>query len=157
VRIHVIGVGTTHGDDAAGLAVLDALATDTPPPGLSLHRCARPIPDLLDALADADAAIVVDAARTGAAPGSVRRLARADLDRSPAGSSHGLGVAQALALADALGAVPARLELVAIEIGEPGHGGLGAATRAGVAEAARQVLRIAREIEGFGLGSSSDA
>jgi hydrogenase maturation protease len=149
VRIHVIGVGTDRGDDAAGLAVADVLAQGALPPGVSVHRCERPVPDLLDALEGADAAIVVDAARTGARPGAVLRLARAELARALLPSSHALGVVEALALAEALGRAPARIELVGLEIDDARGHGLTPAALAGVAEAARATLEIAREIEAF--------
>jgi hydrogenase maturation protease len=157
VRIHVIGVGTERGDDAAGLAVVEALAQAALPPGVSLHRCERPMPDLLDALDGADAAIVVDAARTGAPPGAVLRIARSELARALAPSSHALGVAEALALADALGRAPARIEVVGLEIAEPRGSGLTPAARAGVAAAAHAALEIAREIHEFDRDDCCDA
>jgi hydrogenase maturation protease len=62
--------------------------------------------------------VVVDATRSGEAPGTVRRLPRAaPALRAPA-SSHALGVSQALALAEALGRAPRRLELVGVEAGD---------------------------------------
>jgi hydrogenase maturation protease len=115
VRVTVIGVGTHRGDDAAGLAVLASLAARPLPPGVRLVACQRPLPDLLQPLADADTAVIVDAARgTGPRLGA-RRIARSELDGAPATSSHGFGVARVLALAEALGRAPARVELVAIE------------------------------------------
>jgi hydrogenase maturation protease len=119
VRIHVIGVGSGHGDDAVGLAVAAALAAAPLPSGVAVHRCERPLPDLLDALAGAEAAILIDAARTGATPGSVTRLRPGDLAGPRSASSHGQGVAQALALAAHLEGRPEHVEIVAIEIAEP--------------------------------------
>ena len=158
MRIHVIGVGTERGDDAVGLAVAEALAQGGLPPGVSVHRCERPVPDLLDALGGADAAIVVDAARTGARPGAVLRLTRGELARALSPSSHALGVAEALALAEALGRAPARIEVVGLEIADPrGPGLTPAAARAGVAEAARVALEIVGEIHDLAGEGSSDA
>ena len=150
MRVHVIGIGTARADDAAGLAVADLLASRPLPDGVVVMTCARPLPDLLDALEGADAAVLVDAARTGGAPGAIRRLAPGDLARPRSPSSHGLGVAQALALAAALGRAPARVELVAIEADSPERDALSPAVAASIAGAADAALRIARELQGRG-------
>ncbi len=147
MRVHVIGIGTLHGDDAAGLAVAEALAARSLPDGVALRTCARPLPDLLDALDGADAAVLVDAARTGGVPGAIRRLAPGELARMRSPSSHGLGVAQALALAAALGRGPERIALVAIEVDPIEHGVLSAAVAASIAAAADEALAIARELQ----------
>jgi hydrogenase maturation protease len=123
VCVRVIGIGTARGDDAAGLAVVEALRAQGLPPGADALACERPLPDLLDALAGARAAVLVDATRSGAAPGSVRRLARAELAAARAASSHGLGVAEALALAEALRGLPP-LALIGIEAGGARQGAL---------------------------------
>lgn len=160
MRVHLIGVGSGHGDDDAGLRVAAALAARALPPGVAVRRCERPLPDLLDALAGADAAVIIDAAATGAAPGSVRRLASSELARHGAASSHGLGVAQVLALAAALDRAPARVELLAIEIAACAPRAEGAppspALLAAVAAATEAALEIAREIQGLGRVSSSE-
>jgi len=153
VRVHVIGVGSGHGDDAVGLRVAAALAGRPLPPGVAVRTCERPLPDLLDALEGADAAVLVDAARTGAAPGRVRRLAPADLAQGAAASSHGLGVARVLALAAALDRAPARVELLAIEIATapcPADAEPSPPVLAAVPEAAAAALEIARELQGSG-------
>lgn len=157
MRVHVIGVGTAHADDAAGIAVAERLAALPLPEGVFVKRCARPLPDLLDALEGADAAVLVDAARTGAAPGAIRRLVPADLARLRSPSSHGFGVAQALALAVALGRAPARVELVAIEAGQMDRDTLSPAVAASIGEAADAALRIAREMQGSGEPELRDA
>jgi hydrogenase maturation protease len=119
----VIGVGSAHGDDAAGLRVIDALERTGVPGGIALLRCAHPL-ELLDAMSGARAAIVIDAARAGAAPGTLRALPWESLVREPAVSTHGLGVAQALALAQALDRMPPHVEIIAIEAADevPGEG-----------------------------------
>jgi hydrogenase maturation protease len=142
----VVGIGTGRGDDGAGLAAAEALSRRALPPGVSVHRCERPVPDLLDALEGADAAILVDAARTGAAPGRVQRLARGELARALRPSSHALGVADALALAEALGRAPARIEVLGVELGDAGGPALTPAASAGVREAAETALALAAEM-----------
>jgi hydrogenase maturation protease len=77
----------------------------------------RPGAELLDLLGGAGAVIVLDAVRSGAAPGTVHDLALEELPGvAPAWSSHGLGVADALALARALGQRP-RGRFIGIEAG----------------------------------------
>jgi hydrogenase maturation protease len=150
VRVHVIGIGTARADDAAGLAVADLLAARALPDGVVALRCTRPLPDLLDALDGADAAVLVDAARTGGVPGSIRRLAPGELARQRSPSSHGLGVAQALALATALGRAPVRVEVVAIEAAQMECDALSPAVAASIGAAADAALRIAHDLQAFG-------
>lgn len=106
-----------RGDDAAGWLVADLLqpATDV---------VVRRIPGdpsrlLEDPLwSTADHVVVVDAVRTGAPPGTVHRWSVAALLRPGAatsGDTHGLGLVGTLALADALGRLPADLTIVGIE------------------------------------------
>lgn len=63
-------------------------------------------------------AIVIDAGRAGAAPGTVHRL-EAGVDRLPgwteSPSSHTAGLAEAVALGDALGALPDQLIVLGVE------------------------------------------
>ena len=106
----VIGIGNRWaGDDDAGLAVARRVG------GRELEG--DPLA-LLDAWAGADDVVVVDAASSGAPPGTIRRFdARsgplpARLVRS---STHALGVAEAIELARALDRLPARLEVCVIE------------------------------------------
>jgi hydrogenase maturation protease len=146
----VIGIGTARADDAAGLAVADLLASRALPDGVVVLRCARPLPDLLDALDGADAAVLVDAARTGGTPGAIHRLVPDDLARRRSPSSHGLGVAQALALAAALGRTPARIEVVAIEAEQLERDALSPAVAAAIGAAADAALQIARELQQAG-------
>lgn len=73
---------------------------------------------IVDALDGADRAFLVDAVRSGAAPGTVHRL---DVSEEPvpatlsAASTHTLGVGEAIELARALGRLPARVVLYGIE------------------------------------------
>jgi hydrogenase maturation protease len=105
----VIGVGNAwRRDDGAGVAVAAALG----------GTCTDEPSRLLDLWAGAEHAIVVDAACSGAEPGTVHRF-DAVATPLPAGiarsSTHAFGVADAVELARALGRLPARLEVFAIE------------------------------------------
>jgi hydrogenase maturation protease len=131
----VIGVGSAwRGDDAAGLAVARRVG------GLPHEGDAT---TLLDAWAWARHAVVIDAARSGAPPGSVRwfDVTTAPLPaRAVRSSTHAFGLPDAIELARALGRLPGRLEVCAIE---------GADFRAGAplsAAVARAVDRLAASL-----------
>jgi hydrogenase maturation protease len=117
--ILVLGVGNPLlEDDGTGLELLERLRARGPWPddvefvdggtwGLSL----------LPAIADADRLLILDAVRTGAAPGTVR-CARDDavprLYRTPV-SPHQLDLGEVLAAATLLGTLPELLAVVGIE------------------------------------------
>lgn len=138
MTIRLIGLGTCFGDDAAGPAVVERLAAEGLPEGVEAVIPARP-DALIDALDGADAAVLVDASRSGLAPGTVHEPEPGALREARALSSHGLGVAGALALAGALGRTPRRLAVVAVEAGTAEGDGLSAAVLAALPEAARRV------------------
>jgi hydrogenase maturation protease len=89
---------------------------------------------IVDAWSGAGLAIVVDATRSGAAPGSVRRVEIAGGDGPCPGtaadplpatrqaSSHGASLGEAVALGRAIGRLPGRLVLYAVEAGDLGAG-----------------------------------
>ena len=83
--------------------------------------------DLIEEWASADEAIVIDAVSSGADPGTIHRL-EANEARLPTGlfrgSTHALGVAEAVELARALERLPARLTVIGIEgaVFEAGRG-----------------------------------
>ena len=110
-RLIVIGLGNAfRGDDAAGLAVARGLGDD---PRVVVHE-GEPI-GLLDAWEGADEVIVVDAARSGAAPGTVHRLDGLAGPSGLRGSTHAFGLAETLELARTLGRAPARVTIYGIE------------------------------------------
>ena len=107
-RPRLIGVGNAwRRDDGAGPAVAAALGGD----------CTDEPSRLLDLWAGAGHAIVVDASRSGAPPGTVRRFdaTTAPLPAQELHSTHGFGVAEAIELARVVGRLPARVEVYAIE------------------------------------------
>jgi hydrogenase maturation protease len=114
----VIGIGNDdRGDDAVGLAVVRGLRGRVPG-GVELLEQDGEASRLLELLAAADSAFLVDAAVSGAPPGTIRRLdpVAMELPRALfAVSSHGLGLADAIELGRALGSLPRRLTVYAIE------------------------------------------
>ena len=107
----MIGVGNAaRGDDAAGLLAARAVG------GIELEGDPSALLELFDGL---DAAVVVDAVRSGAAAGTVRRF---DAAAGPlpatlrsSTSTHLVGIADAIELARVLGRLPGVLVVYAIE------------------------------------------
>lgn len=123
--ILVIGIGNPdRGDDAIGLAVARAVRASAGPDVTVLEERGNAA-DLVDRLAGAAAAVLVDAAVSDAAPGTFKRL---DVrhEALPAswftGSTHGLGLAAAIELAQALGSLPASCVVYAVEGASFDHG-----------------------------------
>ncbi len=114
----VIGVGNAwRGDDGAGLAVARRLR-EAAPAGLEVREVEGDASALVDAWAGADRVVVVDAAESGAPPGTVRRfdaVAEPLPARGVRSSTHAFGVPDAIELSRALGRLPARLDVYAIE------------------------------------------
>jgi hydrogenase maturation protease len=112
----LIGVGSLDaGDDAAGLLVARQVRGAA---GFDVAECAGVAADLVRLFEGRNRVLVVDACRSGAATGSVLRLDGLR-DPLPAGlsptSTHGMGVAEAVGLAQALGMAPAKITIWAIE------------------------------------------
>ncbi|MGZ4269695.1 MAG: hydrogenase maturation protease [Solirubrobacteraceae bacterium] len=111
----VIGVGNAwRGDDGAGLEVARRVAAAGVPARAHEGECSA----LVELWSGAGHAVVVDAARSGAAPGTVHRYdaAAAPLPASLLRSStHAFGVPDAVELGRALGRLPERLEVYGIE------------------------------------------
>lgn len=111
----VIGCGHPDcGDDAAGVLVARRLRAL----GLEAAEASGEATELMSLWEGRQDVLLVDAMMSGASPGSVVVL---DADEAPldrAGlrcSTHGFGVAEALALGRALGALPHRLRICGIE------------------------------------------
>jgi hydrogenase maturation protease len=114
----LIGVGNPYrGDDGAGRAVARLLASRNDC-GLVVRECGGEATSLLSTWTGFDDVVVVDACRGAGPPGSVHRIAPDEVERvatlQPA-STHSLGVAAAIGLARALGTLPSRFLIYAIE------------------------------------------
>jgi hydrogenase maturation protease len=148
-RLKVIGVGNSwRGDDAVGLLVARRLK-EAPLPLVSIVECRGTLTAVLEAWKDATGVIVVDAVFSGSRPGTIYRFnahgagVPLELSRSP--SSHGWGVAEALALGQVLQELPPRLIIYGIEGQNFGPGQeVSQEVAAAIPEAAR---RIRREIQ----------
>ena len=137
-RVRVLGIGSPAGDDQAGWLVVDALQGY----GIEASKLDRPGANLVSLLAGVEHGILVDAMHGDGVPGQIRRFERGDWrDYGHGLSSHGFGVLDALALTEALGSLPPRLDLYGIEIGSADPGA--AAGKAVQAAARRLAAAIA--------------
>ena len=125
--ILVIGIGQSlRGDDAAGLAAVaywqGAYPESAHHPSVRVERIDLPGLSLLDEITGSTAAILVDAVRSGAKPGSLHLLQEDDLSAFGAGSgsAHAMGVAETLSLGRRLYAekMPKSIILIGIEVGQ---------------------------------------
>jgi hydrogenase maturation protease len=150
-RLKVIGVGNAwRGDDAVGLLVARRLKEDQLPE-VEIAECRGTVTAVREAWKDAAGVIVVDAVVSGGPPGTIYRFnahgagVPAELSRSP--SSHGWGVAEALALVQVFQELPPFLIIYGIEGQNFGPGQeVSQEVAAAIPEAAR---RIRREIQAW--------
>jgi hydrogenase maturation protease len=108
-----------RGDDGVGQAVLCALEQRALGPGVELVDGGTPGLNTVLLLEGRSRVIVIDAADFGACPGNVRRfeLTANDLSLQPVHSNslHAAGLLEALALATALGVLPAQVALYGVQ------------------------------------------
>lgn len=113
----VIALGSRfRGDDGVGPAVADELSRCVS--GCNVIEGCDDSMAILNAWEDATLAVIIDAAVSGAPPGTVHRL---EVDAEPLArdvarcSSHGLGLAEAVELGKVMGNFPERLVVYAVE------------------------------------------
>jgi hydrogenase maturation protease len=128
-RVHIVGVGSPFGDDRAGWVATELLRTsplvaEEQAGAVAVSCCETPASLLAQDYGDAEALVVVDAIRSGASPGTIRRLSGAELGQvQTPWSSHGLHIAEALALGQAMHALPPQVLLFGIELESADTGG----------------------------------
>lgn len=117
----IVGVGSPQGDDAAGWAVIERLRDSHDSRiesrnDITLHAVGGG-ERLLDLIDNQWSLILIDAL-VGDAPGSVVRLTwpGEQLEALHPGTTHGLGPAEALQLADSLSRLPPNVVIYAIGI-----------------------------------------
>jgi hydrogenase maturation protease len=118
----VIGVGNADArDDGAGIAVVRLLRRRNDCAHLDTSVCTGEATAVMEAWTGFDDVALVDACRGAGAPGTVHTFTPESLDRYTAvsarryGSTHALGVSEAFGLARALGTLPCRVVIYAIE------------------------------------------
>jgi hydrogenase maturation protease len=148
----VIGIGNEYAhDDAAGLLVARALKAQAAE-GVEVLEQSGEGAALMELWRGVGAAIVIDAARSGAAPGTVQRF-DAGCQPLPAetfrGSTHAFGLYQAVEVARSLHQLPPRLIVFAIE-GRDFTAGIGlsaeleGAIPAAIAAVIREIAKISK-------------
>lgn len=141
-RAVVIGVGNLYRrDDGIGQALVAAVG-ELQLPGVVLTVSDGEPSQLLDAWSGADLAVVVDAVLCD--PPEPGRIHRTTLGSAAPGSAtastHGLGIPDAVRLAEALNRAPQRLVVFAVEAADIGFGlGLSPAVAASLPELTRAV------------------
>lgn len=161
-RVVVAGLGSEHRRDDGSGPIVATRAVEATGTATDVGPLSDPL-DLLGRWDGADLAIVVDAVRSGAEPGTVHVV---DLDArgAPTGpgtprsgdpdagdavaltSTHGIGLAGALRLARITGHAPRRVVVVGIEGEDFGMGcGLSQAVEAAVPRAVRRVTALIEE------------
>ena len=114
----VVGVGNAYrGDDGVGLAVAERLR-EAVAAGVEIVTCEQEASRVIDAIEGRDAAVLVDASSSGAAPGTIHRFdasAEPVPARSFRSSTHAFGVGEAIELARALGKLPGTVVVYGIE------------------------------------------
>jgi len=145
--MRIIGVGSPFGSDRLGWDVAaelgrKGLAARVPAGQLSIRYCDRPGAALLEMLAGAKLAVILDAMTAGLPPGSIRCFSVEELKSDAALlSSHGFGVASALALGQALEMLPARLFVLGLETDH--HGAVQQEVARLAAESSRCIMQLA--------------
>ncbi len=145
----VIGVGNEMGsDDAAGIEIARRLRGH---PEIDVREAHGHAAALIEHWCDRDAVVLLDSMRSGAAPGTIRRM-DASCEPLPAmlrssTSTHAPGVGEAIELARALRRLPPRVIVFAVEGRRFSLGvGLSPEVERAVAATARAVLHEARAL-----------
>ena len=146
----ILGIGSPFGDDRAGWAVAEAVRASAwfqslAPGSVAVEWLDRPGASLLTALEGVAHAVLIDAMRSGAPPGTVREVGVDALIGPPGGltSSHGFDLPGALQLGKVLGLLPPRLTILAFEAGSgKGLDGLSAEVRAAVPQVLERIEAV---------------
>ena len=111
----IVGLGSPHGDDQLGWLAIDRLRSRLPS-GVVAQRARHGV-ELLEHLEGHDSAIVIDTAMPTGNPGAIRLFdwPSPELAGSTLWSTHGLGLIDALRLAEALGRLPRLVRIYTIE------------------------------------------
>ncbi|MBH0200943.1 MAG: hydrogenase maturation protease [Nitrospira sp.] len=117
--LRIIGLGNgMRGDDAVGLLAA-RLIRQAVGDRVEVIEAEMAGVDLIELMKGAHLVILIDAARSGQAPGTIHRL---DASAGPIGgqifphSSHALGMVDALELARAMGVLPATVIVYGVEV-----------------------------------------
>ena len=160
-ELRIIGVGSPFGDDQAGWLVARALQCTDLIAGLpcsaSIIELDRPGVRLLHHFQNAHTVVLIDAICSGAPVGTIHQIVDSSgIEHGTGVSSHGLGVASALALARELGSLPSNLIVYGIAIRSATA--QTAPSKTVVESASKLAQRICRDLlDKFGVGFAAPA
>ena len=154
--IRIIGLGNSmRGDDAVGLLAVRRLR-ERVGSHVDVIEAESAGVELLELMAGARAVLLIDAARSGQAPGTIHRL---DASAGPIApelfprSTHAIGVGEALELARTLDVLPNKVIVYGIEAGDTD---IGHPLSPQVGHALNEVLQLVlREAEASACTSST--
>lgn len=116
-KIRVIGIGSPHAADQIGWQLVEHLKPAFP--DLDWRTCQHPATDLIHLFANAETVILIDALHNSQPLGHAQLIDPEQLTQTAnQASSHGLSVAEAIALAGALKLLPAKLRIIGISVGQ---------------------------------------
>jgi hydrogenase maturation protease len=117
-EVVIVGLGSVlAGDDGVGVRVAELLEASELPDGCSVVEGGLLGMDLVFALEGASGAVIVDAARMGEQPGTVRAFSPEDIAGLPdmhMGVAHSVGLTEALTMLELLGSRPT-VRIIGIE------------------------------------------
>jgi len=147
-RLTIIGVGNLdRGDDAIGLLVVRSIAGYIPP-DIDVLENRGDVTALVTALESTENAVVIDAVRSGAEPGTIHTFDAAG-GPLPTGcfrcSTHAFGLAEAIELTRSLGRLPRTLRVYGVEGRDFSTG---AALSKGIGEAIENTAERVRDYAG---------
>ncbi|MGZ5248901.1 MAG: hydrogenase maturation protease [Caldimonas sp.] len=122
-RTAILGIGSPHGDDRAGWIAIEAFELALPEceraaAGVRTHVLDHPA-TLLWHLRGVERAILIDAQHGGDQPGTIALVQPGSLRfGAPRASTHGVGVAEVLALGAILQMLPRELTVIGIAVGD---------------------------------------
>ena len=123
-RIRVVGLGNAWaGNDAVGLVAAERFQRQAPA-GIEVLQMETPDWQMFEGIEAEDYLLVIDACLDESPPGTVHELGIENLASLPLRhcSSHGLGLADWLAMAEAMGEETGCLHLYAVSIGQAALG-----------------------------------
>lgn len=120
-QVTILGIGSTlMGDDAVGVRAAEALLAAGLPGGIDVVASGLIGLDLIYALEEVEAAVIIDAADFGGEPGEIRVAAPDEIEGlgiERLAAAHSIGLVEALTLLRLTGADP-DIRLVCVQPGE---------------------------------------
>ncbi len=115
----ILGIGSPHGDDQVGWRCIELLQQRHPTLGAETRAIAE-VTEILNYVDGCQRMAIVDASRSGAPAGTIAQYTWPDsrIAGQHRHSTHGIGVADTLRLAEQLGRLPAQVVLFGVEIAD---------------------------------------